>query len=734
MENEFDRVNSLDNNFLMALKKNQLPETPGLIELAKSQLTAAQLIDLFDSQITNRHLDFQARLLQKQNKGFYTIASAGHEANAAIALAARVSDMAFLHYRSGAFYIQRAKQQVDQYPIHDILLSLMASRDDPIASGRHKVFGSKALNIPPQTSTIASHLPKALGAALAIYKAKMLNHPTGFPEDSVALCSFGDASANHSTAQGAFNCAEWLAYSHVPLPLIFICEDNGLGLSVETPKDWIATTYAAKKNMHYLFAHGTNILDVYVQTQRALAIARTQQQPVFLHIEMVRLLGHAGSDIETVYLTEQQLQRQEYHDPLLHTANILLQNKVLTAAEILQKYMAKRDAVQRIATELMDTPHLTSAADIMASIIPPQCETSIPEPPSEAARKVLFSNDYKQLSMPRNMSQMLNIALADLMLQYPSILLFGEDVATKGGVYHVTAGLKKKFNVHRIYNTLLDEQEILGTGIGLAHYGFLPIVEIQFLAFLYNAIDQIRGEAATLPFFSNGQFTNPMVIRIPGLAYQKGFGGHFHNENALASLRDIPGLIIAVPSNGGDAVKMLRHCVRLAYQQQRLIVFLEPIALYMTKDLHEPGDKAWLGIYPEQNSEIRLGEINVIGDSKGTAIVSYGNGFYLACQAAKILQEKYNREVKLIDLRWLTPLPMKMLLIALQNVERVIIVDECRKTGSVSEEIMTLLVENLQPLPQLKRITAEDSFIPLGPAANVVLPSCDAIIQAIIAL
>src|SRR5690606_23250422 len=153
----------------------------------------------------------------------------------------------------------------------------------------------------------------------------------------------------------------------------------------------------------------------------------------------------------------------------------------------------------------------------------------------------------------------------------------------------------------------LDEQSILGTAIGLAHNGFLPIPEIQFLAYVHNAEDQIRGEAATLAFFSQGLYTNPMVLRVAGLAYQKGFGGHFHNDNSLAVFRDIPGVIIACPSNGEDAVRMLRTCTREAYENGRVVVFVEPIALYMTKDLHEPNDKAWSFLYP-QTGEIPLGQ------------------------------------------------------------------------------------------------------------------------------
>ena len=192
-------------------------------------------------------------------------------------------------------------------------------------------------------------------------------------------------------------------------------------------------------------------------------------------------------------------------------------------------------------------------------------------------------------------------------------------------------------------NTLLDEQSILGLAIGAAHNGLIPIPEIQFLAYVHNAEDQIRGEAATLSFFSNGQYANPMIIRIAGLGYQKGFGGHFHNDNSLAIFRDIPGLILAVPSNGADAVEMLRECARLAIEEQRVIVFVEPIALYMTRDLHAEGDALWTAAYPApgEAKPIGLGEIGVHGAGEELAIVSYANGYYLSRQAERILAEEH---------------------------------------------------------------------------------------------
>ena len=319
----------------------------------------------------------------------------------------------------------------------------------------------------------------------------------------------------------------------------------------------------------------------------------------------------------------------------------------------------------------------------------------------------------------------------------------GEDIAKKGGVYNVTTKLSQRFGQNRVINTLLDEQSILGLAIGMAHNGFLPIPEIQFLAYVHNAEDQIRGEAATLPFFSNGQFSNAMVIRIAGLAYQKGFGGHFHNDNSFAVFRDIPGLIMACPSNGADAVAMMRTSVKLAREQQRLVVFLEPIALYMTKDLHDEGDGLWTSNYVtpaeaivEENvsSEMKIG---TFGDGKDLCIITYGNGYYLSRQAEKILSEQ-GIKCRVVDLRWLAPLDEKGIVEQALQCKNILIVDECRQTGSISEALVTLLAEaqadSNEKMINTKRITAKDSFIPLGAAAYHVLPSTQEIVDTATAL
>lgn len=730
-----DRAQVIHENFLAFVKNQHFPEPKSKTTHYQVSIAPNALVDLVETQMLSRHLDLMARELKQKNLGYYTIGSSGHEGNAVLGSYFRVSDMALLHYRSGGFFIARAKKAKQQDYLFEQLLSLVASTDDPIASGRHKVFGSLSLNIPPQTSTIASHLPKAVGLAVSITRARELKIKSHLPSDGVILCGFGDASCHHSTAQGAFNAAQWIAFNHYPLPLIFICEDNGIGISVSTPINWIESAFSTRPHIHYIACDGLNICDVYRAAQEAEVIARDHKKPVFLHIRTVRLMGHAGSDIETHYLSEKEIEQNEFHDPLLHAARYLLEHRILTSNDIIELYLKAGESVKQETQRALLRPKFNSAEEVMSSLIPKPKKEDDKVLPTQQERERLFGETFSQLKQPRNLAQLINFALTDLMIQYDNILVFGEDVAKKGGVYRVTADLMKRFGQRRVFNSILDEQTILGHAIGFAMNGFIPIPEIQFLAYLHNAEDQLRGEAATLSFFSNGQYTNPMVIRIAGLAYQKGFGGHFHNDNSIAVLRDIPSLIIACPSNGEDAVKMLRTCVELAYREQRIVVFLEPIALYMTKDLHKPGDNQWLGVYPAVTDKIAQGEMGIFGEGRDCLIISYGNGYYLSRQAKKILSDQHQIETTVVDLRWLKPLNIEPIKPIIAKVKSILIVDETRKTGGgIAEELHVLLHQNGFHHLKIASLTAKDCFIPIGAAWQYILPSCEDVVAGVLDL
>ncbi|NEW30349.1 thiamine pyrophosphate-dependent enzyme [Nocardia cyriacigeorgica] len=687
-------------------------------EMVAPGISAGGCVELFDSQVTSRQLDLAARRLGRAGLGYYSIGSSGHEGNAALAMATRVDDPALLHYRSGAFFVQRARQVDGLDPVREVLLGVVAASADPISGGRHKVFGSKAAAVIPQTSTIASHLPRAVGLAFALDRGVRLGVAREWPRDAVVLCTFGDASANHSTATGAINAAVHTAHLGVGLPILFVCEDNGIGISVPTPPDWIATAYGQRRGLRYFDADGCDLLDAFTTANDAVHWVRTHRAPAFLRLRTVRLLGHAGSDVETAYRAPTAIAADAECDPVAATARMLITIGICTPDEVLARYDAIAGRVAEVAEDLAKAPKLASAAQVMAPLAPahPDLVQADVERSTGAPAAAVATGPAEHL--PLTLAQGINHTLRALLARDSDLLVFGEDVGRKGGVYGVTKGLRKDFGGRRVFDTLLDEQSVLGTALGAGLAGFVPIPEIQYLAYVHNALDQLRGEAATLQFFSEGRYRNPMVVRVAGLAYQRGFGGHFHNDNSVAALRDIPGLVVAVPARADDAAALLRTCVSAARVDGRVCVIIEPIALYHRRDLHESEDGGWLA--PASAPwHVPIGRARTYGDGADLTIVTFGNGVPMSVRVARRLAAR-GVDARVVDLRWLAPLPHDDLLHHAAITGRVLVADETRRSGGVSESVFAALLD-AGFTGRIARVTSADSFVPLGPAASTVL-------------
>ncbi|WUR58589.1 thiamine pyrophosphate-dependent enzyme [Micromonospora chokoriensis] len=785
-------------------------------------LTGAQVLDLFDAQVTSRQLDLAGRWLRSFGEGFYTIGSAGHEGNAAVAAALRPTDPALLHYRSGAFYCLRAAQAAAAAPsgepdsaadpaptgdpgstadptassdrrassdpastdadstadpdpsgpepapaggfgayadaARDVLRGMVASSEEPIAGGRHKVFGRADLAVVPTTSTIASHLPRAVGMGLAVERLRRLDSAgrrTGagvrvgsgagaahvpWPPDAIVVCSFGDASVNHASATAAFNTAGWYDHAGLRIPVLFVCEDNGLGISVRSPEGWVEATLRAKPGIRYFSADGADPVRAYAVATEAAAWVRRNRRPAVLHLRTVRLMGHAGADAESAYRSPAELAEDLDRDPVAATARLLVDAGVATGEELLARYDETGWQVRRLAEEVLGEPKLASAADVVSALAPRRPvrvaravadAAARASGPGAGARAEAFGGKPPELTGPLTLAQSINAALADGMLDHPQMAVFGEDVAAKGGVYGVTKGLRDRFGPARVFDTLLDETSVLGLGLGAGLAGMLPVPEIQYLAYLHNAEDQLRGEAATMRFFSQGAFRNPMVVRVAGLAYQEGFGGHFHNDNSVAVLRDVPGLVVAVPARPDDAAPMLRTCLASAAVDGSVCVFLEPIALYHTRDLYADGDGEWLAGYPEPGAwvagHVPIGRARVyrVGSADDLTIITFGNGVRMSLRAAAVLAEE-GVGTRVVDLRWLAPLPVADIIRESSATGRVLVVDETRRSGGVGEGVIAALVD-AGYVGAARRVAGVDSFVPLGPAARHVLVSTDAI-------
>ena len=721
--------------FLSSAEAVALPLLPNAPLAPGSTLTVPQALGLFADQVASRLLDVAARELRKTQQSYYTISSAGHEQNAIIGALLRLDDPCFLHYRSGGFMMARSRRIPSIDPILDGVLSFCAAADDPIAHGRHKVWGSRPLWVPPQTSTIASHLPKASGMAFALRQARRLGVAKDLSDDSIVCCSFGDASANHAAALSGIHSARYAVRRGGAAPIIFLCEDNGIGISVETPRRWIHDSFSRLPHLTYVELAGS-MDEMWDPAIEAIRFCRESRTPVLLHLHTVRLWGHAGTDVEASYRSLEEIEGIEARDPLLLNARRLLESGAATPAElqtIVREIQARVDAA---CEDVKQRPKMRSVEEIVQPLAPYD-EASIratTEIQADGAARGGFFGDTlpERFALPtkRTMGAHLNAALADEMLRFPEIIVFGEDVGRKGGVYNITTGLQKRFGPHRCFDTLLDETTILGVAQGAASAGLLPIPEIQYLAYIHNALDQLRGEACSLQYFSTGQFSNPMVVRVQGLAYQKGFGGHFHNDNSIGALRDIPGLMLATPARGDEAAMMLRGLVATARTCGRVAIFLEPIALYHERDLYADGDNQWLFDYPSPERMLLPGEVGIYHeDAKDLLIVSYANGLRLSLRAARKLKEQGVR-ARVLDLRWLNPLPLEAIHRHAAECGRVLVADECRATGGgIADAVIASLAEAGFRGP-LRSVRAVDTYVPLAAAANLVLISEQQITEA----
>jgi 2-oxoisovalerate dehydrogenase E1 component len=743
-QKDVNRAKVCDDNFIAFVQNWQgevfakpAPEEP---ILDGSACSARDFDELFRSQLISRHLDLMARVLRVQQKVFYTIGSSGHEGNAMVARLTRHTDPAFLHYRSGGFMAERFRKLPGMDPIMDSALSFAASKDDPISGGRHKVWGSKPLWVLPQTSTIASHLPKALGTAIAVEQAKRIGHDSPIPDDSIVICSFGDASSNHATAQTAFNTAQWTAYQKLPAPVLYVCEDNGIGISVKTPAGWINNAFRSRDGLDYFYADGLDIAEGYGQIQRAVNHCRQTRRPTFLHLRTTRIMGHAGTDFEIEWRSFEELMAVEATDPLLRSAEIALQSGLMSKPEVLELYEATRRQCFAAAEDADKRPKLETLEEVIAPLAPFHPEAVMAEAVRADyadKRLAVFGTEEKlpEKLPSRHLALQINSALHDLFCKYPETLLFGEDVAQKGGVYTVTKGLQKTFKGARVFNTLLDETMILGLAQGFANLGMLPLPEIQYLAYFHNACDQIRGEACSLQFFSNGQYRNPMVMRVASLGYQRGFGGHFHNDNSITALRDIPSLVVGCPSRGDDAVTMLRSMTALAKVDGRVCAYLEPIALYMTKDLYDTGDGLWQTRYPAPSEAMEIGSERVyFPENNDVVVFTFGNGVPMSLRAARQIEDNLQWKVRVVDLRWLQPLNEAAIARHAGECKRILVVDEGRRSAGVGEGIITAIVEAGHGAKPLRRVVGADTYTPLAGAAFAVIPADADIVNAAIDL
>ncbi|GAB1690216.1 transketolase C-terminal domain-containing protein [Krasilnikovia sp. M28-CT-15] len=774
---------NLDERFrdaVTALSRPSSRRTPDEPVRDGADLTGAQARQLFDAQLTSRHLDLAARWLRSFNEGFHPVGAAGREGSAAVAAALRADDPALLHERSVGFYCARAAaaartspatvptgvapapatgaaaDETDDQPrdpfveaARDVLRSVVASASEAMSGGRHQALGRADLHIVPTTSAAAGHLPRAVGLAFGLTRSDELDGvDCPWPTDAIVVASVRAAAIDHADAVAALNTAGQHDHAGQRLPLLVVCEDDGPGRAAGKPTGWIADMLRSRPGLRYTAADGCDLVATYEAAAEAAAWVREHRRPAVLHLSMVALLRRAGAEpgraangIPAARTPADRLAEDLARDPLVDTARLLVEAGLAGPDELVARYDEVGWQVRKVAEEVLGEPKLTTAAEVVAPLAPRRpvrVARTVADAAARAAgagaaaRAAAFGGRVPEQAGPLTLAQTVSAALTDALLAAPGALVFGDAVTARGG-YGITGNLRERFGPARVFDTPGDETSVLGLGLGAGLAGLLPIPQIRHLAHLHHAASQLRGEAATLPFLSAGGLRNPLVVRVAGFAHGQPSGEHVTDDQAVAALRDVPGLVVAVPVRPADAAPMLRSCLAAAAVDGSVCVYLEPIGLYHTRDLHQPGDNEWLSPYAPPRDwaagHVPIGRARtyLVGAGEDLTMLTFGNGVRMSLRvAARLAEEGYGARV--VDLRWLNPLPIADLVREAKATGRVLIVDETRRSGGVGEGVLAALVDGGFE-GAARRIAAADSFIPLGPAAQHVLIGEDAITQ-----
>jgi 2-oxoisovalerate dehydrogenase E1 component len=539
------------------------------------------------------------------------------------------------------------------------------------------------------------------------------------PEDSIVVAAFGGAEANHATTSAAFSAAGWCAYAGLPLPLLFVCQDDTSGSA------WVADLLDSRPGLEPFAVDGCDLAATHATATQAVSRVRERRRPAVLRLDVVRLMDHTVSgDVA--------------RDPLLMTAKLLVEAGATTPEELLSRYDDIGWRVRRAAEQIVAEPRLGNAKEVTAPLSPRRplrvAQTAAVAADPEARSK-RFADELPENEGPMTVAQAINRALGDALAAYPGMVLFGPDVVS-GGEHGTTDALRTRYGAARVFDSFADETSVLGMAFGGGLAGLLPVAEIPRLAQLQNGLGQLRDEGAPTQFFSQGTFRNPLVIRVAGFAAADGHGGHSCNENAVAGLREIPGLVIAAPARPDDAAAMLRTCLAAATTDGTVCVYVEPRPLYHARDLYEDGDGGWLAPYPAPEQwvagHVPLGRARTYGEGGELTIVTYADGLWGSLRVAHRLAEE-EIGTRVVDLRWLAPLPADDVFREAGATGRVLVVDPARRSGGVADAVVTGLVTGGFN-GRIGVVAGEDSFVPLGPGASHILVTESAIEEAARAL
>jgi 2-oxoisovalerate dehydrogenase E1 component len=708
----------------MATHEGEILEETDLAGLSHDQLRG-----FYRTMVTSRRVDDREISMKRQNKIFFQISGAGHEA-VGVAIAALCDpkkDWFYPYYRDRALMLALGQTPLDQ------LLQAVGAEADPASGGRMMPshYGDVRFNTPTSSSPTGTQFLQAVGSAEAGTKIASIPGLRElidiYAEDEVVIVCTGDGATSEGEFWESLNGA-----CNLKLPVVYVVEDNGYAISVpievQTAGGSVSKLASGFPGMHIVECDGTDVVDTYRAAREAIAYARERRGPAMIHAHTTRPYSHSMSDDERAYRTQAERDLQDNRDPLTRTRNLLISIGAATAEEL--------DALEaEVFAEVAD------AADEAAES---------PQPDASTAMKHLFSEDIDPTSADFDteddpqyeddklytMVDLLNSCMKTEMERNPRIVVFGEDVADasredildevkgKGGVFKVTHGLQGRFGSERVYNSPLAEASIAGRAVGLAVRGIKPVVEIQFFDYIWPAMMQIRNEMATMRYRSNGTFSSGAVIRVTYGGYLKG-GAIYHSQTGETLFTHTPGLHVCMPATAEDAAGLLRTAIRC----DDPVLFLEHKHLY--RQVYNKGRN------PGPEYMIPFGKAKVTREGSDITLVTCGALVKRSMDAAKIASEQHGIETEVIDLRTVQPFDMERIADSVKKTNKVVVVHEDSLSWGIGSEIAARIADELFEYLDgpVKRVASMDTWVAYAPQVeNAILPQTPNVIDALVEL
>ncbi len=702
-------------------------------------LTPQQLKDIYRLMFLSRRIDDREILLKRQQKIFFQISGAGHEA---LLVAAGMNlragyDWFYPYYRDRALCLTLGMTPLEQ------LLEAVGAADDPNSGGRQMPshWGHKKLNIVTQSSPTGTQFLQAVGCAEA--GRYFSRHPETAQkasgdyrqfkdvvhhEDEVTYVSTGEGTTSQGEFWESLNTA-----SNRKLPVLYLVEDNEYAISVpvevQTAGGSISKLVANYPNFHFEECDGTDPIESYAAIKRAVDHIRSGKGPALVHGHVIRPYSHSLSDDEKLYRPESERQKDAQRDPITKFQMFLIREGILDEAGI--------EALERSVEE-----EVTAASDAALEAAFPSKDSfdryvySPDLDPSSSAFETepQFGPVTEGKNPDKTMADLINATLRDEMKRDERIVMFGEDVADcsrenylsekqvkgKGGVFKLTAGLQCDFGSERVFNSPLAEANIVGRAVGMATRGLKPVVEIQFFDYIWPAMQQLRNELPLIRWRSNNNFSCPAVVRVAIGGYLTG-GSVYHSQCGESIFTHTPGMRVIFPSNALDAAGLLRTAIRC----DDPVLFLEHKRLYRETYGRSP--------YPGEDFMIPMGKLKVVKEGSHLTCVTYGATVPRALQAAQKLEREHNVSVEVLDLRTLSPFDMEGIAKSVSKTNRVIVVHEDMLSWGYGAEIAARIADELFDSldAPVKRLAAKDTFVAYQPILeDVILPQADDIFAA----